>query len=215
MWVTNDTKNVITETGQTIIYDSGAVNSVLEEVDNRIVCHISDIISKGYWKIIVHTVDSDVVLIFLGFMSEFTAANPSVEITVDFKTSSERKYISINSICSNLGSEYLFWFSILLLLTRADSTCSSFNRSKMIGLRNGQIFQWKKSWMNCFAFYQNSQRKASFDTTIFCLCLSKKIWFHWLRWIVRSNVCEFELKWFQGITTIQICPILTFTAGIL
>ena len=117
------------------------MNSVLEEADNRIVCHISDIISKGYCKIIVHTVDSDVVLIFLGFMSEFTAANPSVEITVDFKTSSERKYISINSICSNLGSEYLFWFSILLLLTRADSTCSSFNRSKMIGLRNGQIFQ--------------------------------------------------------------------------
>ena len=55
----------------------------------------------------------------------------------------------------------------------------------------------------------------SFDTTIFCLCLSKKIWFHWLRWIALSNVCEFELNWFQNIATIQRCPIRTFTTGIL
>ena len=94
----NGTKNVITEAVQTRIYDSGVVNSVLEEADNHILCNISDIISKGYSKIMVHTVDSDVVVILLGFMSGFMAANPSVEITVDFKTSSGHKYISINSI---------------------------------------------------------------------------------------------------------------------
>ena len=99
--VTNVTENVITGAGQTSIYDSGVVNSVLEKADNRIVYHIN-IISKGYSKVMVHTVDSDVVVILLGFMSEFMAANPSVEITVDFKTSSGRKYISINSIYSNL-----------------------------------------------------------------------------------------------------------------
>ena len=91
-------------------------NSVLEKADNRIVHHISDIISKGYWKIIVHTVDSEVVVILLGFMSEFTVTNPKVEIKVAFKTSSGSKYISISSIYSNLGIEYLFWFAILLLL---------------------------------------------------------------------------------------------------
>ena len=50
----------------------------------------------------VHTVDSNAVVILLGFMSEFMAANTSVEITINFKTSSVRKYISINSIYSNL-----------------------------------------------------------------------------------------------------------------
>ena len=55
----------------------------------------------------------------------------------------------------------------------------------------------------------------SFDITICCLSLSKKIWFHWLRWTALSNVCEFELKWFQNISTIQSCPIPTSTAGIL
>ena len=49
--VTNGTKNVITEAGQTSIYDTSVVNSVLEKADNRIVCHISDIISKENSKI--------------------------------------------------------------------------------------------------------------------------------------------------------------------
>ena len=71
------------------------MNSVLEQADNRIVCHIGDIISKGYSEIMVHTVDSDVIVILLGFMSEFMVANASVEITVDFKTRSRCKYISI------------------------------------------------------------------------------------------------------------------------
>ena len=119
--VTNDTKNVITEAGQTSVYDSNVVNSVLEEADNRIVCHISDIISKGYSKIIDRTVDSDVVVILLGFMSEFMAANPSFEITVDFKTSSGRKYISINSIYSNLGSDICSGLPFFHSFTGADS----------------------------------------------------------------------------------------------
>ena len=46
--VKNGTKDVITEAGQKSTYDSGVVNSVLEEADNRIVCHISDIIPKRY-----------------------------------------------------------------------------------------------------------------------------------------------------------------------
>ena len=127
--ITNGTKNVIAEAGQTSIYNSGVVNSVLEEADNRIVCHISYIISKGYQKITVHTVDSDVVVVLLGFMSEFMAANPSVEITVDFKTRSGRKYISINSIYSNLGSEICPGLPFFHPFTGADSTYSFFKQS--------------------------------------------------------------------------------------
>ena len=128
--VTNDTKNVITEAGQTSVYDSNVVNSVLEEADNRIVCHVSDIISKGYSKIMLHTADSDVVVILLGFMSEFMAASPSVEITVDFKTRNGLKYISINSIYSNLGSDICSGLPFFHSFTGADSTCSFFKQAK-------------------------------------------------------------------------------------
>ena len=122
----NGTKNVIAEAGQTSIYDSGVVNGFPEEADNCIVCHISDMISKCYSKIVVHTVDSNVVVVLLGFMSEFMAANPSVEITVDFKTSSGSKHVSINSIYSNLGSNICSGLPFFHSFTGENSTCSCF-----------------------------------------------------------------------------------------
>ena len=111
------------------------MNSVLEETDNRILCHISDIISKGYSKIMVHTADSDVVVILLGFVSEFMAANPSVEISVEFKTRSGRKYISINSIYSNLGSDICSGLPFTPSPERILLAHFS-NNQKMIGLGN-------------------------------------------------------------------------------
>ena len=63
-------------------------------------------------------------------MSEFIAANTSVEITVDFKTSSRGKYISINSVYSNLGSDICSDLPFFHSFTGADSTCSFFKQSK-------------------------------------------------------------------------------------
>ena len=115
------------------------MSSVLEKADNRIVCHIRDIISKGYSKIMVHNVDSDDVVILLGFMSEFMAANPSVEITVDFKTSSGHKYISINSIYSNVISDICSGLPFFHSFTGVDSTCSFLKQLKK---------DWFGKWLN-------------------------------------------------------------------
>ena len=45
--------------------------SVLEEADNRIVCHVNDLIQNGFSNILVKTGDSDVIVILLGFMKQF------------------------------------------------------------------------------------------------------------------------------------------------
>ena len=58
------------------------------------------------------------------------AANPSVEITADFKTRSGRKYISINSIYSNLWSDICSGLLFFHSFTGADTTCSFFKQSK-------------------------------------------------------------------------------------
>ena len=63
-------------------------------------------------------------------MSEFIAASTSVEITVDFKTSSRGKYISINSVYSKLGSDICSDLPFFHYFTGADSTCSFFKQSK-------------------------------------------------------------------------------------
>ena len=115
------------------------MNSVLKEANTRTLCHISDIISKVYSEIMVHTVDSDVVVILLLFMIEFMAANPSVEITVDFKTSSGRKYISINFIYSSLGSDVCSSLPLFHSFTGVDSTYSFFKQS---------VKDWFGKWLD-------------------------------------------------------------------
>ena len=85
----------------------------------------------------------------------------------------------------------------------------------MVRFPNERRVEWKVSHFIKILKERHRWWLPSFDTTICCLCLSKKILFHWLWWIALSNVCEFELKWFQNITTIQRYPIPTSTAGIL
>ena len=85
----------------------------------------------------------------------------------------------------------------------------------MVRFSNERRVEWKVSHFIKMPKERYRWWFPFFDTTIFGLYLSKKIWFHWLRWTVLSNVCEFELRWFQIITTIQRCTIPTPTAGIL
>ena len=65
--VSNSLTNVFSKEGETLIYTPDLI-SVLEEADNRIGCHIQDILQKGYSNISVKTADCDVVVILLGFM---------------------------------------------------------------------------------------------------------------------------------------------------
>ena len=64
---------------------------VLEEVDNRIVWHIMDMLESGISKISVRTKDSDIVVILLSYMSRFLEVNPNSEVYVDFNSGDSRK----------------------------------------------------------------------------------------------------------------------------
>ena len=82
----------------------------------------------------------------------------------------------------------------------------------MVRFPNERRVEWKVSDFIKIPKERHRWWLPSFDTTICCLYLSKKIWFHWLRWTALLNVCEFELKWFKNITTIQRSPIPRSTA---
>ena len=71
---------MITDSGETMM------NSVLEEADNRIICHIFDIIrNHNISKISVRTADSDVVVIVLGFPKQFIEINHNITVVIDFQ----------------------------------------------------------------------------------------------------------------------------------
>ena len=114
----NGVKNVITNTGEKEIYNPAMMNSVLEEADNRIVCHIFDMVQNHVSHISIRTADSDVIVIILGFMQQLIEIKHDITVLVDFKSSTPRKIISLNTIFSLLGSQIcssLPFFSMLLL----------------------------------------------------------------------------------------------------
>ena len=81
--ITNGLTNVYTDEGDKIIYAPDMIE-VLEEADNRIVCHVNDLIQNGYSKVLVKTGDTDVIVILLQFMKEFMDVRGDVNVTVEY-----------------------------------------------------------------------------------------------------------------------------------
>ena len=111
----------------------------------------------------VHAVDSDVIVILLGFMGEFMAAYLSVKITVDFKTRSGCKYTSVNSIYPNLGSDIRSGLPFFHSFTGADSTCSFFKQSKKDWFGKWSDFPMKEELNKKFCILSKCPKKDIVD----------------------------------------------------
>ena len=96
----------------------------LEEADNRMVLHIKvSLRILKINKIVVRTVDSDVVVILVSFYPQFLLVDEEIQLIVDFGVSNNRRFINIQDIYE----------------TGCDSTAFFFKKSKMV------LF---KSWMS-------------------------------------------------------------------
>ena len=89
----------------------------LEEADNRIMCHIRDMVQQGISCVIVRTADSDIVVILISFMKQFLDINKELTLFVDFASGHSRRYISINSAYENLGNMFSAGFSFFHAFT--------------------------------------------------------------------------------------------------
>ena len=136
--VTNKLTNVVTNSGEKVIYTPNLM-SILEEADNRIICHIYDILKSGLSRITVKTCDSDVVVILLGFMEIFIKSMPEIELFVEFNTGIHKKLMSINSSYNLLGKETCSTLLFFHSFTGADSTSSFFKLTKK---------EWYSHWEN-------------------------------------------------------------------
>lgn len=68
----------------------------LEEADNRIVLHARGSIDRRMNKILVRTVDSDVVVILVSFLAQLLEKDSDTQIYVDFGVSNNRRLIKVN-----------------------------------------------------------------------------------------------------------------------
>ena len=106
-----------------VCMDDGGWQS-LEEADNRMVLHIQDSLRiRKRNKIVVRTVDSDVVVILVSFYPQFLLVDEEIQLIVNFGVSNNRRFINIQKIYE----------------TGCNSTAFFFKKSKMV------LF---KSWMS-------------------------------------------------------------------
>ena len=76
-----------------------------EEADSQICIHIKDALKKGAKRILVRTVDTDIIVILIGIFHQFQTQYPEVSIWVAFGAGKHFRYYSINTLCSNLGKQ--------------------------------------------------------------------------------------------------------------
>ena len=147
--ITNGSKNVHTDGGERVIYSENLI-SVLEEADNRIVCHINNLLQHGFKRISVKTADSDVVVILLRFMKEFLNVVNDLMLVVDFNSSGNRRILSMNSSYLALGEDIRLALPFFHCLTGPDSTSSFYKLSKKDWFAKWMSFPHKDSLTDIF-----------------------------------------------------------------
>lgn len=101
-----------------------------EEADTRICIHVQDALLKGAHKVMVRTVDTDVVVILVGIFFSVISSNPSAEIWVAFGKGKHFTYYNINAISSTLGEQQSRSLPCFHAFTGSDTTSQFHGKGK-------------------------------------------------------------------------------------
>ena len=105
-------------------------NSDQEEADTRMCLHIADAAKHGARKIMVSTVDTDVIVILIGIFFRLSALYPDLQIWVAFGKGKSFRYYNISSICSKLGEQTSRALPFFHSLTGSDTTSQFLGKAK-------------------------------------------------------------------------------------
>ena len=70
-----------------------------EEADSRMFVHLLDALEEGNNKIMLRTVDTDVVVICLGKFHNLKASFPDSEVWIKFGSGKNIRNIHVNALC--------------------------------------------------------------------------------------------------------------------
>ena len=97
-----------------------------EEADSRMMLHIADAVNKGFQKVLLRTVDSDVVVLAVGIVAKLTIQ----ELWVAFGTSQNYRFIPAHEIAASLGPERSKALSMFHAYTGCDTVSSFATKGK-------------------------------------------------------------------------------------
>ena len=133
----------------TIKVDYEAINEISpcshEEADSRLMLHSANAVSNGFAKIMIRTVDTDVVVLAAAHFSNIK----SQEMWIDFGTGKTRQYIPIHELVEALGPEKCRGLLIFHSITGCDTVSAMFGIGKKKAWQLWQTYdQITKTFVN-------------------------------------------------------------------
>ena len=103
-----------------------------EEADSRMCIHVKDAVQKGAQKILVRTVDTDVVIIIAGVFFRRQTEFPELQIWIGFGTGKHFKHYFVNEMCQNLGDDRSKGLLLIHAFSWSDTPSHCFGRGNLI-----------------------------------------------------------------------------------
>ena len=101
-----------------------------EEADNRIMVHILHAIQQGDKKIMVQTVDTDVLVILIGQLFYLQQPCSVIDLWIAFGVGKDYCFYSINHITLNIGERTCKALPMFHGFAGCDTTSSFFRKGK-------------------------------------------------------------------------------------
>lgn len=128
-----------------------------EEADSRIMVHVADAIKMGFQKILVRTVDTDVVVLAVAVLSELGSA----ELWIAFGTGKNFRYIPAHEISASLGPQK----SVVLPVFHAFTGCDTVSQFAQVGKKTAwNVWETHDEFTATFYELHNSPQQISDET---------------------------------------------------
>lgn len=110
-----------------------------EEADGRIILHAKDMVINGATRIVIHTVDSDVVIIAISYFFALKQLGLH-ELWISFGTGKHHNYIPAHDLAQDLGEDRAEAMRGYHAFTGCDTVSAFYSK--------GKTLTWK-AWQQC------------------------------------------------------------------
>ena len=125
------------------------------EADIRIIVDVLDTARNGCKKIIVRTVDTDVLVILIGQFHHIKERHSIIELSIAFSVGKDYTMYSINEICRKFERDACKVLPVFHAFTGCDTTSSFHGKGKRVHGKLGNHFQ-KSPRCSCTSLIINS-----------------------------------------------------------
>ena len=127
-----DGKQIVTTSGKSVVsnptvLDVTHLESLQEEADTRLFLHVADSVSRGFEKVMVRTVDSDVVVLAIYVFQNLSQLK---KLWIAFGRQKSFRMIPVHTLSQQLGKDKCLALPMFHSLTGCDTVSAFFGHGK-------------------------------------------------------------------------------------